>query len=504
MLFGIDAVRSAGGVVEAAIGYTGDVSDARRTKYTLDYYLQLASQLVAAGIDVLAIKDMAGLLKPRAADMLVSALREEFPDLPIHVHTHDTAGTGVATMLVAAAAGADVVDCATDAMSGLTSQPSVGAIIAATQGGKFDTGLDQTAVLALNAYWEAVRGLYNPFESGVKCGGADVYVHEMPGGQYTNLKFQSQSLGLGSSWPQIKEAYAAANRLLGDIVKVTPSSKVAGDLAQFMVQNGLNEGQVVAQAETLSFPESVVEYFQGYIGQPVGGFPEPLRTRVLKGKPSLDGRPGASLPPIDLALLKSKLREKHKPAAVSDRDVLSAALYPKVFDDYAAMRKRYGDLSILPTRAFLQGLEVDKELRVEVDVGKQLYVTLKAVGELLPNGRREVFFDLNGIPRVVETEDRRSKEAADKKSKLMQAARERANPDVAGELGAPMSGAVIEVKVAAGAQVEAGQALVVLSAMKMELQVQAPIKGRVRHVAVAQGDTLAAGDLLLAIEPAAV
>jgi len=503
MLFGIDAVRASGGVCEAAIGYTGDVSDSRKTKYNLDYYLQLASKLVEAGIDVLAIKDMAGLLKPRAADMLVSALRDEFPDLPIHVHTHDTAGTGVATMLVAAAAGADVVDVATDAMSGLTSQPSLGAIIAATQGGKFDTGLDPAAVLAVNAYWEAARGLYNPFESGVKCGGADVYVHEMPGGQYTNLKFQSQSLGLGSSWPQIKEAYAAANRLLGDIVKVTPSSKVVGDLAQFMVQNGLTETQVVAQAETLSFPESVVEYFQGYIGQPFGGFPEPLRTRVLKGKPSLDGRPGASLPPVDLGALKARLREKHKPEAITDRDALSSALYPKVFDEYVHIRKKYGDLSILPTREFLQGLEVDRELRVEVDVGKQLYVTLKAVGELLPNGRREVFFDLNGIPRVVETEDRRSKEAADKKSKLMQAARERANPDIAGELGAPMSGAVIEVKVAAGAQVIAGQALVVLSAMKMELQVQAPMSGRVRHVAVAQGDSLAAGDLLLAIEPAA-
>ena len=296
MLFGIDAVRAAGGVVEAAIGYTGDVSDPKRTKYTLDYYLNFARQLVDAGIDVLAIKDMAGLLKPRAADMLVSALREEFPNLPIHVHTHDTAGTGVASMLVAAAAGADVVDVATDAMSGLTSQPSVGAIIAATQGGRFDTGLDPAQVLQLNSYWEAARGLYSPFESGLKCGGADVYVHEMPGGQYTNLKFQSQSLGLGSSWLQIKDSYAAANRLLGDIVKVTPSSKVAGDLAQFMVQNSLDEAAVLAQAETLSFPGSVVEYFQGLIGQPVGGFPEPLRTHVLKGKDRVDGRPGATLP----------------------------------------------------------------------------------------------------------------------------------------------------------------------------------------------------------------
>jgi len=503
MLFGIDAVRAAGGVCEAAIGYTGDVSDPRKSKYTLDYYLQFAHKLVDAGIDVLAIKDMAGLLKPRAADMLISALRDEFPDLPIHVHTHDTAGTGVASMLVAAAAGADVVDVATDAMSGLTSQPSVGAIIAATQGGRFDTGLDPAAVLAVNSYWEAARGLYNPFESGLKCGGADVYVHEMPGGQYTNLKFQSQSLGLGSSWTQIKEAYAAANRLLGDIVKVTPSSKVAGDLAQFMVQNGLNEAQVVAQAETLSFPESVVEYFQGLIGQPVGGFPEPLRTKVLKGKPRVEGRPGATLPPVDMSLLKVKLKDKHKPFTISDRDALSAALYPKVFDEYMSSIKLYGDLSLVPTRAFFEGLEVDKELRIELEKGKQLYVTLKAVGELLPNGKREVFFDLNGIPRVVEVIDRKSKEAEQKQKSALTAVRERANPDVLGEVGAPMSGQVIEVKVRPGEHVRAGQPLTVISAMKMETVVAAPVAGLVRHVAVVQGDALAAGDLLVVIEKAA-
>ena len=500
MLFGIDAVRAAGGVCEAAIGYTGDVSDPRKTKYTLDYYLQFAHQLVDAGIDVLAIKDMAGLLKPRAADMLVSALRDEFPDLPIHVHTHDTAGTGVASMLVAAAAGADVVDVATDAMSGLTSQPSVGAIIAATQGGRFDTGLDPGAVLAVNSYWEAARGLYNPFESGLKCGGADVYIHEMPGGQYTNLKFQSQSLGLGSSWTQIKEAYAAANRLLGDIVKVTPSSKVAGDLAQFMVQNSLTEAQVLAGAEQLSFPESVVEYFQGLIGQPVGGFPEPLRSRVLKGKKGVEGRPGASLPPVDLGLLKTKLKDKHKPYPISERDALSAALYPKVFDEYMTSLKLFGDLSLVPSRAFFEGLEVDKELRIELEKGKQLYVTLKAVGELLPNGKREVFFDLNGIPRVVEVVDRKSKEAEQKLKSAQTAAREKANTDVLGEVGAPMSGQVIEVKVRPGEQVRAGQPLTVISAMKMETVVAAPVAGLVRHVAVVQGDALAAGDLLVVIE----
>lgn len=324
--------------------------------------------------------------------------------------------------------------------------------------------------------------------------------------QYTNLKFQSQSLGLGSSWTKIKEAYASANRLLGDITKVTPSSKVAGDLAQFMVQNSLTEAGVLAAADTLSFPESVVEYFQGLIGQPVGGFPEPLRTRVLRGKPRVDTRPGAGLPPVDLELLRAKLKERHKPFRLTDGDVLSAALYPKVFDDYVAARKRFGDLSSVPTRAFLEGLEVDRELCVEVERGRQVHIVLKAVGELLPNGKREVFFDLNGIPRVVETPDRRTRDTGGGggggRGTAPLAARERANPDVLGEVGAPMSGAVVEVKVAAGQTVAAGQPLVVLSAMKMETACCAPIAGLLRHVAVVTGDELAAGDLLVSIEPA--
>lgn len=501
MLFGIDAVRAAGGVVEAAISYTGDVSDPKRTKYNLDYYMDLSRKLVDHGIDILNIKDMAGLLKPRAADMLVSALREEFPRLPIHVHTHDTAGTGVASMLVAAAAGADVVDVAIDSMSGLTSQPSMGAIIAATSGGRFDTGLSLDKVQNLNSYWDQARGLYNPFESGIKNTGSDVYIHEMPGGQYTNLKFQSQSLGLGSNWAAIKDAYAAANRLLGDIVKVTPSSKVVGDLAQFMVSNNLDEEGVRRRAKELSFPGSVVEYFQGLLGHPPGGFPEPLRTDVLKGKPVVDGRPGASLPPVDLAALKNSLKNKHYPFAIAETDVLSAALYPKVFDDYVAMRKKFSDLSVLPTRTFLEGCEVDKEVCIELGKGQQTLVTLKAVGELLPNGKREVFFDVDGLPRVTEVVDRVAVQTV--KSAQQQAARDKANPEKVGEIGAPMSGSVLEVKVEPGAPIKAGQALVVMSAMKMETVVAAPMEGTLKHVAVVKGDSLAAGDLLVVIEPKA-
>lgn len=281
MKLGIDAVHRAGGVVEAALCYTGDITDPHG-KYTLEYYLDFVRQLTDLNIHILGIKDMAGLLKPEAATMLVGAIRKEFPDLPIHVHTHDTAGTGVASMLAAARAGADVVDAAIDAMSGTSSQPSLGAIVASTAGTSLDTGLDLEQLKALNEYWEECRRLYSPFESGLKTGSVDVYDHEMPGGQYTNLLFQSSQLGLSGQWSKVKKAYASANRLLGDIIKVTPSSKVVGDLAQFLVANDLSEEEVIAKAESLSFPKSVVEYFQGAIGLPPFGFPEPLRSKVLK------------------------------------------------------------------------------------------------------------------------------------------------------------------------------------------------------------------------------
>ena len=340
---------------------------------------------------------MAGLLKPRAATMLVTALREKFPDLPIHVHTHDTAGTGVASMLACAEAGADVVDVCTDAMAGLTSQPSMGALIGSTQGTAFDTGLDMSKILKLNTYWEQTRGLYSPFESGIKAGSADVYIHEMPGGQYTNLKFQAFSNGLGSEWDKIKAGYATANQVLGDIVKVTPSSKVVGDLAQFLVANNLDAESVVEQAETLSFPTSVVEYFQGYIGQPAGGFPEPLRSKVLKGKgEGYTSRPGSEIPDEDLlgfrSLWRSSTLAGMSCATLSPRRCGSA-----VFDDYVRKLNLHGPLTRLPTKAFLVGLDIDEECEIELRPGVLASVKLKAIGELLPNGNREVFFEMNGI-----------------------------------------------------------------------------------------------------------
>ncbi len=491
---GIDAVGGAGGVIEAALCYTGDVSDPRRTKYSLQYYVDLAGTLVELGTHVLAIKDMAGLLKPRAAAQLVGALRRAYPDVPVHVHTHDTAASGVAAMLAAADAGADVVDVALEPMAGLTSQPAMGAIVAALQGTSRACDVELEVISGLANYWEQARQLYAPFESGLKSGSADVYFHEMPGGQYTNLQFQARQLGLADRWPAIKRAYAAANRLLGDVIKVTPSSKVVGDLAQFMVQNDLSEDDVLARAETLSVPSSVVEFLQGALGTPHGGFPEPLRSRILHGRRPIEGRPGASLPPCDFDALRRSLRDAHGPH-IREVDLLSAALYPKVFDEFMAFREQHSDVSVLPTRQFLGPLEVGEEFTIEIERGKALIVKLVAVGELRDDGTREVYFELNGRNRLVRVRDEKASKAV--------VVRERATAGDAGSIGAPMPGAVIDVRVKPGAAVVVGTPLAVLSAMKMETVVASPIAGVVERVAAAVGDSLAAGDLLCRITPAA-
>jgi pyruvate carboxylase len=490
LALGIDAVGRANGVIEAAICYTGDVSDASRRKYSLQYYVDLAGKLVELGTHVLAIKDMAGLLKPRAATMLVGALRKAFPDVPLHVHTHDTASSGVASMLACAEAGADVVDVALEPMAGMTSQPAMGAVVAGLHGSPQACELDLEAIQGLSNYWEQARQLYAPFESGMKSGSADVYFHEMPGGQYTNLQFQARQLGLAERWPAIKRAYAAANRLLGDVIKVTPSSKVVGDLAQFMVTNDLSESDVVERAETLSFPTSVVEFLQGYLGEPYGGFPEPLRTRVLHGKSTVTGRPGASLEPVDFDALRRKLRDVHGPH-VREVDLLSAVMYPKVFEEFFAFRELHSDVSVLPTRQFLGPLEVGEEFEIEIERGKTLIVWLTAVGELRDDGTREVWFMLNGRPRSIRVRDEKSAKAV--------VIRERADAANPGSIGAPMPGVVLEVRAKTGATVPVGAPLVVLSAMKMETVVASPIAGKLDRLAVAVGDTLTAGDLIAQI-----
>ncbi|XP_033156113.1 pyruvate carboxylase, mitochondrial isoform X2 [Drosophila mauritiana] len=493
LILGMEAAGKAGGVVEAAISYTGDVSDPKRTKYDLKYYTNLADELVKAGTHVLCIKDMAGLLKPESARLLITAIRDKHPDIPIHIHTHDTSGAGVASMLACANAGADVVDVAVDSMSGMTSQPSMGAVVASLQGTPLDTNLDLRTVSEYSAYWEQTRTLYAPFEctTTMRSGNADVYLNEIPGGQYTNLQFQAFSLGLGDFFEDVKKAYREANLLLGDIIKVTPSSKVVGDLAQFMVQNDLTADQVLERAEELSFPKSVVEYLQGSIGIPHGGFPEPLRSRVLKDMPRIEGRPGAELKDLDFDKLKKELQESH--SCVTNRDVMSAALYPQVTNDFLNFREKYGPVDKLDTRIFLTGPKVGEEFDVPLERGKTLSVKALAVSaDLKPNGIREVFFELNGQLRAVHILDKEAVKEIHVHPK--------ANKSNKSEVGAPMPGTVIDIRVKVGDKVEKGQPLVVLSAMKMEMVVQSPLAGVVKKLEIANGTKLEGEDLIMIIE----
>ncbi|XP_017012581.1 pyruvate carboxylase, mitochondrial isoform X1 [Drosophila takahashii] len=493
LILGMDAAGKAGGVVEAAISYTGDVSDPQRTKYDLKYYTNLADELVKAGTHVLCIKDMAGLLKPEAARLLITAIRDKHPDIPIHIHTHDTSGAGVASMLACANAGADVVDVAVDSMSGMTSQPSMGAVVASLQGTPLDTNVDLRTVSEYSAYWEQTRTLYAPFEctTTMRSGNADVYLNEIPGGQYTNLQFQAFSLGLGDFFEDVKKAYREANLLLGDIIKVTPSSKVVGDLAQFMVQNNLTADQVLERAEELSFPKSVVEYLQGSIGIPHGGFPEPLRSRVLKDMPRIEGRPGAELKDLDFDKLKKDLKESH--SCITNRDVMSAALYPQVTNDFLNFRDQYGPVDKLDTRIFLTGPNVGEEFDVPLERGKTLSVKALAVSaDLKPNGIREVFFELNGQLRAVHILDKEAVKEIHVHPK--------ANKSNKSEVGAPMPGTVIDIRVEVGDKVEKGQPLVVLSAMKMEMVVQSPLAGVVKKLEIANGTKLEGEDLIMIIE----
>lgn len=493
LVLGMEAAGKAGGVVEAAISYTGDVSDPTRKKYDLKYYTNLADELVKAGTHILCIKDMAGLLKPAAARLLITALRDKHPDVPIHIHTHDTAGAGVASMLACAEAGADVVDVAVDSMSGMTSQPSMGAVVACLQGNKLDTGLNLSNVSEYSAYWEQTRTLYAPFEctTTMKSGNADVYLSEIPGGQYTNLQFQAYSLGLEEFFEDVKKAYREANILLGDIIKVTPSSKVVGDLAQFMVQNKLSADDVLSKAEELSFPKSVIEFLQGFIGEPYQGFPEPFRSKVLKDMPRVSGRPGASLALLDFDKLKVELKEKHPFS--TDRDVMSAALYPQVTDEYLTFHENFGPVDKLDTRIFLTGPKVGEEFEVTIERGKTLGIkTLAMAEDLTPNGEREVFFEMNGQLRSVFIKDKEAVKELHIHPK--------ADKNVKGQVGAPMPGSVIDIRVAVGDRVEKGAALVVLSAMKMEMVVQAPVAGVIKSLDIKPNMKLEGDDLLMTIE----
>jgi pyruvate carboxylase len=484
----IEAVRATGMLCEAAICYTGDLLDPDRPRYDLRYYLTLAKELEKRGANLLAIKDMAGLCKPFAARRLVRALRQEV-GLPVHFHTHDTAGGQIASYLLACEEGVSIVDCAMAPMSGMTSQPNLYAVVEALRFQERDTGLDIEAIREAGRYWEAVRALYAPFETGQLAPGGDVYETEMPGGQYTNLYAQGQSLGLEERWPAVVRMYAEVNRMFGDIVKVTPTSKVVGDMALFMVANNLSADDVVNGPRELAFPESVVEFFEGRLGEPPFGFPQKLQQRVLRGRTPMTGRPGASLPPADFAATRAGL-EKQLGRTVNDQEVVTQLLYPRVFPEFAAHEARYSDLSVLPTAVFFFGMETGEEVSIDIERGKTLIIKFLTVGDAHEDGSRMVFFELNGQPREAVVLDRA-------RSAGRPAGRPKARAGNPLDVGAPMPGLVVRLLVAAGEEVTAGQKLCTLEAMKMETTLCAEKAGKVAEVLVQAGSLVEAGDLLV-------
>jgi len=493
MKVAMETVREkTGSLCEAAICYTGDILNPRRTKYSLKYYVKLAKELVAMGSHILGIKDMAGLCRPYAAYALVKALRDEV-EVPIHFHTHDTSGINAGSILRASDAGVDIADGALAAMSGTTSQPNLNSIVAALQHTPRDTGLDLDALNRLSDYWEAVREQYYPFEEGMKSGTAAVYQHEMPGGQYTNLRQQAKSLGLEDRWNDIADTYAQVNQLFGDIVKVTPSSKVVGDMALFMVTNGLTAMDVLAPGKKLNFPRSVVEMMQGAIGFPEGGWPKVLQKIILDsaGAKPISGRAGAKLPPADFAAVGKELAGKTA-ELVRDVDVLSYLLYPQVFLDFQKHLRLYDVTAVIPTPAFFYGLSSGEEISVEIEPGKTLIVKYLTAGDVHEDGTRTVFFELNGQPREVVIPDRSREAVLHKHPK--------ADGDNPNHVAAPMPGKVSTVTVKKGQAVKAGQRLLSIEAMKMETAVYCPRDAAVGDVLVKAGSVVTAGDLLIVLE----
>ncbi|HEX9998219.1 MAG TPA: pyruvate carboxylase [Abditibacterium sp.] len=474
-------------VCEAAICYTGDILDPARDKYPLEYYVSLAKELEKMGAHFLAIKDMAGLCRPYAAHKLVSTLKQEI-GLPIHFHTHDTSGISAASVLQASDAGVDVVDLALASMSGGTSQPNLNSVVAALQHTSRDTGLDLDALNEFSDYWEAVLPFYKPFDTTSRAGTAEVYFHEMPGGQYTNLKEQANGMGLGARWPEIARTYAEVNALFGDIVKVTPSSKVVGDLTMMLIARGLKASDIPKlDPGAVSFPESVIDMLRGGLGQPLGGFPEDVQRVVLNGEKPLEGRPGADLEPLDLEKLRVELGEN-----TGDDDLYSHLMYPQVQKDFAAFKDSFGDVSVLPTPAYFYGLQPGEEISVSIEEGKTLIIRLVNIGEANQNGQRPVNFELNGIARGVLVDDKTL--AGEKKVRL------KADANKENEVGAPIPGMVTQIAVSVGQKIERGEKLLTIEAMKMLTVVNSPVAGTVEEIAVSVGETADAKDLLVRIK----
>lgn len=486
----IQYVRDAGKIAEAAICYTGDVNDPTETKYTVQYYKDLAKELEGMGAHIIAIKDMAGLLKPKAAYRLISELKES-TSLPLHLHTHDTSGNAILTYSQAVDAGVDIVDVAMSAMSGTTSQPSMSSLYYALEGGERKPQLEMRNVQKLNQYWEDVRHYYSDFETGIHTTSTEVYWHQMPGGQYTNLQQQAKAVGLEDKWDEVKAMYAVVNEMFGDIVKVTPSSKVVGDMALFMVQNELSEEDVYARGQELDFPESVVSFFRGDLGQPTGGFPEKLQKLVLKGSQPITVRPGSLRNPVDFTAVKAELAEKIGKEPTQE-EVLSYLMYPEVFMEYTAIYQKFGDVTKLDTPTFFHGMRTGEQIEVQIEKGKTLIIKLNQIGEPDANGMRTLYFELNGQGREIEVRDRSITST--------KAIRKKAEPTQRGHIGATMPGSVLEVLVKQGDRVTQGEPLVITEAMKMETTIRATLDGVVDQIYITNGDPIDSGDLLIEIE----
>ena len=487
MEIAIDATRDAGKVAEAAICYAGDILDDRRDKYTVQYYKEMAKNLEAAGANILAIKDMAGLLKPEAAYRLVSELKDT-TDLPIHLHMHDTSGNGIYTYARAIDAGVDIVDTALGAMAGLTSQPSASSLYYAMEGNKRAVRTNVDGLEKLSHYWEDVRKYYQHFESGMNSPHTEIYQHEMPGGQYSNLQQQARGVGLGERWEEVKEMYSRVNLMFGDVVKVTPSSKVVGDMALFMVQNKLDEEAVLKRGMSIDFPDSVIEFFAGNIGQPHGGFPKELQQVILKEKEAITVRPGELLENINFEEIQEKLFEKMK-RPVNSHEVLSYIMYPKVYEEYLEMNKEFGDVSVIDTPEFLYGMRLGEEIEVEIEKGKTLIIKLVSISEPQSDATRVIYFELNGQPREVVIEDVNVESNVVRKPKA-----DLSNP---AHIAATMPGTVLKVATSAGATVQRGDHLLITEAMKMETTIQAPHDGIIKSINVVAGESIATGDLLI-------
>jgi pyruvate carboxylase len=493
MRVAIDAVLETGAICEPAICYTGDILDGRRPKYSLSYYVKMAKQLEKLGAHFLAIKDMAGLCKPYAAYALVKALREQI-GIPVHFHTHDTSGINASALLKAADAGVDVADGAMASMSGGTSQPNLNSLVEALRNTPRDTGLDIAALNECSDFWETVRGYYLPFDSGPKAGSARLYEHEIPGGQFTNLREQATAMGLGHRWREVERTYAEVNRLFGDIVKVTPSSKVVGDMALFLLANELQPSQLLELDEhhDLSLPNSVVEMFSGALGVPPGGWPEKLQRIILRGTAPLKGRPSASLAPVNFDQAQAELEKKVNHPVRRDA-LLSYLLYPDVYLKFNAFRQTYSDVSVLPTLAFFYGLKPTQEITVDIEAGKTMIIKFLTISEAHPDGTRTLFFELNGQPREVSVRDRALR--------VQERAHPKANPEDPGQVGAPTAGLVSSIAVQLHHPVERGAKLVTLEAMKMQSNIYAPIAGKVMKLLVTPGQHVEAKDLLVVIAP---